>query len=44
MTAKAKKKPKTYFEDGIALRAIEPGRLYSARIRTEPDIHLGGTK
>ena len=43
MTAKTKKKPKTYFEDGIALRAIEPGRLYSARIRMEPDIHLGGT-
>ena len=43
MTAKTKKKPKTYFEDGIALRAIEPGRLYSVRIRMEPDIHLGGT-
>ena len=37
------KKAKTYFEDGISLRAIEPGRLYSARIRMEPDAHLGGT-
>ena len=36
------KQAKTYFEDGISLRAIEPGRLYSARIRMEPDAHLGG--
>ena len=36
------KKTKTYFEDGISLRAIEPGKLYSARIRIEPDAHLGG--
>lgn len=41
MVAKGKK-TKTYFEDGISLRAIEPGRLYSARIRMEPDVHLGG--
>ena len=42
MATKIKKKPKTYFEDGIALRAIEPGKLYSARIRMEPDAYLGG--
>ena len=41
MAAK-RKQCKTYFEDGISLRAIDPGRLYSARIRMEPDSHLGG--
>ena len=41
-TVAKSKKAKTYFEDGISLRAIEPGRLYSARIRMEPDAHLGG--
>lgn len=41
MTEK-RKKAKVYFEDGISLRAIEPGRLYSARVRMEPDDHLGG--
>ena len=40
--AEKRKKAKVYFEDGISLRAIEPGRLYSARIRMEPDDHLGG--
>ena len=37
-----RKKASTYFEDGISLRAIEPGRLYSARVRMEPDAHMGG--
>ena len=37
------KKAKACFEDGISLRAIEPGRLYSVRIRMKPDAHLGGT-
>ena len=42
MTAKQKKKPTVSFIDGIALRTLKPGKLYSARVRMDPDVQFGG--
>ena len=44
MTAKQKKKPTVSFIDGIALRTLKPGKLYSARIRMDPDVQFGGAE
>jgi len=41
MAAK-QKKASVSFIDGIALTTLKPGRLYSARVRMDPDAHLGG--
>ena len=40
--AEKRKEAKTYYEDGISLVALKPGQLYSARVRMDPDAHLGG--
>ena len=40
--ATKRKQAKTYYEDGVALVALKPGQLYSARVRMDPDAHLGG--
>ena len=36
------KQAKTYYENGVALVALKPGQLYSARVRMDPNAHLGG--
>ena len=40
--ATKQKRPQVSFIDGIALKTLKPGKLYSARVRLDPDAHLGG--